>query len=82
MINCYVHTGENNTHLIGSHWEHHYGNLLKHRYNVSLIPLGSLSSQYNLFVTTGADISPNMSITETALEELIRRGGFLQRTTY
>jgi hypothetical protein len=28
MINCHVHQKENDTHLIGSHWEHHYGNLL------------------------------------------------------
>jgi hypothetical protein len=72
IINCYVHTGENDTHLIGSHWEHHYGNLLKHGYNVSLIPI----------VTTGTAISRNMSGTETALDELFRRGTFLQRTTY
>jgi hypothetical protein len=31
---CYVCQEENDTHLIGSHWEHHYGNLLKHGYNV------------------------------------------------
>jgi hypothetical protein len=34
MINCYVCQEENDTHLIGSHWEHHYGNLLDHGYNV------------------------------------------------
>jgi hypothetical protein len=77
MINCYVHTEENDTHLIGSHWEHHYGNLLKHGYNILLVPMGNLSGQYYLIITTRTSISPNMSRTETALDELFRRDNIL-----
>jgi hypothetical protein len=42
--------------------EHQHGKLLQHSYNVSLIPMGSLSSQYSLLVATRTAISSNMSI--------------------
>jgi hypothetical protein len=41
MINCYACRRENDTHLIGSHWEHHHWKLLKHCYNVQLVPTGN-----------------------------------------
>jgi hypothetical protein len=51
MINCYVYQEENDTFLIGSNWKHHW-KLLKHCYNVQLVPTGNSTVKY---YNTGGD---------------------------
>jgi hypothetical protein len=51
MINCYACQEENDTFLIGSNWKHHW-KLLKHCYNVQLVPTGNSTGKY---YNTGGD---------------------------